>query len=172
MLFNWRAQIFTFSGTQVRIAEIERLQSLFMMTMVLAYNNLIENVLPDFFGSFLFVLIFIYFLFFFLFFYFLQCHHLCRYLSLLAHSSDGVFPPITIVTVVVVIAVLRMQCLVSGASLASRDSIGREPVHLASMRNHKEALVFLFENNVTIGSADEAGKLPTHTAAFYGGKPN
>ena len=29
MLFNGRALIFTFSGTQVRIAEIERLQSLF-----------------------------------------------------------------------------------------------------------------------------------------------
>ena len=28
MLFNGRALIFTFSGTQVRIAEIERLQSL------------------------------------------------------------------------------------------------------------------------------------------------
>ena len=29
MLFNGRALIFTFSGTQVRIAEHERLQSLF-----------------------------------------------------------------------------------------------------------------------------------------------
>ena len=34
MLFNWRAMIFTFSGTQVRIAEIERLQSLFKMSML------------------------------------------------------------------------------------------------------------------------------------------
>ena len=34
MLFNGRALIFTFSGTQVRIAEIERLQSLFKMSMV------------------------------------------------------------------------------------------------------------------------------------------
>ena len=33
MLFNGRALIFTFSGTQVRIAEIERLQSLFKMSM-------------------------------------------------------------------------------------------------------------------------------------------
>ena len=33
MLFNGRALIFTFSGTQVRIAEIERLQSLFTMSM-------------------------------------------------------------------------------------------------------------------------------------------
>ena len=32
MLFNGRALIFTFSGTQVRIAEIERLQSLFKMS--------------------------------------------------------------------------------------------------------------------------------------------
>ena len=34
MLFNGRALIFTFSGTQVRIAEHERLQSLFKMSMV------------------------------------------------------------------------------------------------------------------------------------------
>ena len=33
MLFNGRALIFTFSGTQVRIAENERLQSLFKMSM-------------------------------------------------------------------------------------------------------------------------------------------
>ena len=33
MLFNGRALIFTFSGTQVRIAEIERLQSLFKVSM-------------------------------------------------------------------------------------------------------------------------------------------
>ena len=34
MLFNGRALIFTFSGTQVRIAEIERLQSLFKTSML------------------------------------------------------------------------------------------------------------------------------------------
>ena len=34
MLFNGRALIFTFSGTQVGIAEHERLQSLFKMSMV------------------------------------------------------------------------------------------------------------------------------------------
>ena len=33
MLFNGRTLIFTFSRTQVRIAEIERLQSLFKMSM-------------------------------------------------------------------------------------------------------------------------------------------
>ena len=33
MLFNGRALIFTYSGTQVRIAEIERLQSLFKTSM-------------------------------------------------------------------------------------------------------------------------------------------
>ena len=33
MLFNGRAPIFTFSRTQVRIAEIERLQSLFKTSM-------------------------------------------------------------------------------------------------------------------------------------------
>ena len=33
MLFNGRALIFTFSGTQVRIAEHEHLQSLFKMSM-------------------------------------------------------------------------------------------------------------------------------------------
>ena len=35
MLFNGRALIFTISGTQVRIAEHEHLQSLFNMSMVL-----------------------------------------------------------------------------------------------------------------------------------------
>ena len=50
MLFNGRALIFTFSGTQVRIAEIERRQSLFKMSMVsvnhtthLECFDLIEN---------------------------------------------------------------------------------------------------------------------------------
>ena len=38
MLFNGRALIFTFSRTQVRIAEIERLQSLFKMSMGQLYN--------------------------------------------------------------------------------------------------------------------------------------
>ena len=36
MLFNGRALIFTFSGTQVRIAEIERLQSLDVYGAVIA----------------------------------------------------------------------------------------------------------------------------------------
>ena len=35
MLFNGRALIFPFSGTQVRIAEHERLQSLFKVSMPL-----------------------------------------------------------------------------------------------------------------------------------------
>ena len=39
MLFNGRALIFTLSGTQVRIAEIERLQSLFKMSMTRAHYN-------------------------------------------------------------------------------------------------------------------------------------
>ena len=34
MLFNGRALIFTYSRTEVRIAEIERLQSLFKTSMV------------------------------------------------------------------------------------------------------------------------------------------
>ena len=34
MLFNGHALLFTFSGTQVRIAEYERLQSLFKMSVV------------------------------------------------------------------------------------------------------------------------------------------
>ena len=33
MLFNGRTLVFTYSRTQVRIAEIERLQSLFKMSM-------------------------------------------------------------------------------------------------------------------------------------------
>ena len=42
MLFNGCALIFTFSGTQVRIVEIERLQSLFKMSMVF-YNPVITD---------------------------------------------------------------------------------------------------------------------------------
>ena len=38
MLFNGRALIFTFSGTQVRIAEHERLQSLFKTSMVKTHS--------------------------------------------------------------------------------------------------------------------------------------
>ena len=46
MLFNGRVLIFTFSGTQVRIAEIERLQSLFKMSMEHAHalSNNVECV--------------------------------------------------------------------------------------------------------------------------------
>ena len=39
MLFNGHALIFTFSGTQVRIAEHERLQSLFKMYMTLVLRR-------------------------------------------------------------------------------------------------------------------------------------
>ena len=39
MLFNGRTLIFTFSRTQVRIAEHERLQSLFKMSMVTAKHK-------------------------------------------------------------------------------------------------------------------------------------
>ena len=39
MLFNERALIFTFSGTQVRIAEIERLQSLLLTSMATTFEN-------------------------------------------------------------------------------------------------------------------------------------
>ena len=48
MLFNGRALIFTFSGTQVRIAEHERLQSLFKTSMTqiqILYNSDKDNVL-------------------------------------------------------------------------------------------------------------------------------
>ena len=45
MLFNGRALIFTFSGTQVRIAEIERLQSLFKTSMAIRNRN--SLVPPD-----------------------------------------------------------------------------------------------------------------------------
>ena len=47
MLFNGRALIFTFSRTQVRIAEIERLQSLFKMSMVrsdLLFSSILRHV--------------------------------------------------------------------------------------------------------------------------------
>ena len=46
MLFNGRALIFTFSGTQVRIAEIERLQSLFKMSMAIAYDLHVPCTIP------------------------------------------------------------------------------------------------------------------------------
>ena len=38
MLFNGRKLIFTFSRTQVRIAEIERLQSLFKVSVVCVHS--------------------------------------------------------------------------------------------------------------------------------------
>ena len=47
MLFNERAMIFTFSGTQVRIAEIERLQSLFKTSMDDIDNYRNVNVYRD-----------------------------------------------------------------------------------------------------------------------------
>ena len=43
MLFNGHALIFTFSGTQVRISEIERLQSLFKLSMVKSDTYLLVN---------------------------------------------------------------------------------------------------------------------------------
>ena len=43
MLFNGRALIFTFSGTQVKIAEIERLQSLFKMSMCIHRTRLVRQ---------------------------------------------------------------------------------------------------------------------------------
>ena len=42
MLFNGRTLIFTFSRTQVRIAEIERLQSLFKTSMVSANDRALD----------------------------------------------------------------------------------------------------------------------------------
>ena len=44
MLFNGRTLIFTFSRTQVRIAEIERLQSLFKTSMVTSNNYNTNNI--------------------------------------------------------------------------------------------------------------------------------
>ena len=43
MLFNGRSSIFTFSGTQVRIAEIERLQSVFKMSMGLMLRSMAKR---------------------------------------------------------------------------------------------------------------------------------
>ena len=42
MLFNGRALIFTYSGTQVRIAEIERLQSLFKTSMLQIHSYFVK----------------------------------------------------------------------------------------------------------------------------------
>ena len=47
MLFNGRALIFLFSGIQDRIAEIERLQSLFKMSIVYGYNYVIMKNMLD-----------------------------------------------------------------------------------------------------------------------------
>ena len=44
MLFNGRTLIFTFSRTQVRIAEHERLQSLFKMSMTNGLETMFRKI--------------------------------------------------------------------------------------------------------------------------------
>ena len=56
--------------------------------------------------------------------------------------------------------------------LVIEDKNGRQPAHLAAMRNHRNILEFLYDAGVDIDndSPDEQGKLPIHYAAQHGGK--
>ena len=50
------------------------------------------------------------------------------------------------------------------------DRFGRQPAHLAAMRNHSNVLEFLYEKGVELECPCDQGKLPLHYAAQYGGK--
>lgn len=50
------------------------------------------------------------------------------------------------------------------------DLTGKQPAHLAAIRNHQQILEFLYEQGVDLECACQAGKLPVHYASQYGGK--
>ncbi len=57
-----------------------------------------------------------------------------------------------------------------GASLVLEDRVGRQPAHLAAIRNHKSILEFLYEKGVDLECTCDLGKLPLHYAAQHGGQ--
>ena len=50
------------------------------------------------------------------------------------------------------------------------DQSGRQPAHLAAMRNHHLVLELLYGKGVDLECACRHGKLPVHYAAQYGGR--
>ena len=60
--------------------------------------------------------------------------------------------------------------LFKGANLVAEDQKGRQPAHLAAMRNHVKILCLLFDMGVDLDCCCEVGKTPLHYAAQYGGK--
>lgn len=58
----------------------------------------------------------------------------------------------------------------TGANLVAEDQKGRQPAHLAAMRNHVKILCVLFDMGVDLDCCCEVGKTPLHYAAQYGGK--
>ena len=52
----------------------------------------------------------------------------------------------------------------------AEDQKGRQPAHLAAMRNHVKILCVLFDMGVDLDCCCEVGKTPLHYAAQYGGK--
>ena len=53
--------------------------------------------------------------------------------------------------------------------METRDRRGRQPMHLAAMRNQVHVLKFLYDSGVDICETDNSGKLPQHVAAQHGG---
>ena len=49
------------------------------------------------------------------------------------------------------------------------DHKGRQPAHLAAIRNHTEILQLLFDHSVDLDCQCEVGRTPLHYAAQYGG---
>ena len=51
------------------------------------------------------------------------------------------------------------------------DKNGRQPAHLAAMRNHANIIEYLYDIGVDLDCVDQNGKNPLHYAAQYGGMP-
>ena len=49
------------------------------------------------------------------------------------------------------------------------DKAGRQPAHLAAMRDHRNILEYLYDKGIDLACRDAHGKLPVHYAAQYGG---
>ena len=70
---------------------------------------------------------------------------------------------------------LSMRCIMitnscSGAVLVAEDLSGRQPAHMAAIRNHPAIVEFLYSQGVELDCPCKAGKLPLHYAAQHGGK--
>ena len=59
--------------------------------------------------------------------------------------------------------------LLSGAAQVISDKAGRQPAHLAAMRDHRNILEYLYDKGIDLACRDAQGKLSVHYAAQYGG---